>query len=57
MIDWNQQQQMVRTMIRKFVETEINPYVDSTGQLDTPPAQAAAEYIAIIERFLEERNG
>ena len=37
MIEWNQQQQMVRQMVRKFVETEIAPKLEAFEHGGEPP--------------------
>ena len=37
MIEWNEQQQQIRKMIRRFVETEIAPKLDEYEFGDTPP--------------------
>ena len=37
MIEWNEQQLMVRDMVRRFVEAEIVPQLDALEHGDTPP--------------------
>ncbi|MFB0950426.1 MAG: acyl-CoA dehydrogenase family protein, partial [Halioglobus sp.] len=37
MIAWTEQQQMIRAMIRDFVEKEIVPHIDDLEYNDLPP--------------------
>ena len=37
MIQWNEQQKQIRSMIRRFIETEIAPKLDQYEHGDTPP--------------------
>jgi hypothetical protein len=37
MIEWNEQQKMVRGMVRRFVEAEIAPKIEELEHGDTPP--------------------
>ena len=43
MIEWNEQQQMIRDAVRKFIEAEIVPIVEELEHGDTPPYDAPAQ--------------
>ena len=37
MIEWSEQHKQIRTMVRRFIETEIVPNIDEFEHGDTPP--------------------
>ena len=37
MIEWSEQHKQIRSMVRRFVETEIVPQIDELEHGDTPP--------------------
>ena len=45
MIEWNEQQEMIRDAIRKFVEAEIKPKLEDLEHGDLPPGYGNEEVI------------
>ena len=45
MIEWSEQQQMIRDAVRKFIEAEIVPIVEELEHGDTPPYDALRKMV------------
>jgi alkylation response protein AidB-like acyl-CoA dehydrogenase len=45
MIEWSEQQQMIRDAVRKFIEAEIAPIVEELEHGDTPPYDALRKMV------------